>query len=159
MTTEIKGETDHCRERLIKYCQGQGIDLGCGRTRIKIDAIGIDLFAPLADVCMDARQLKYPNNLFDYIFSSHLLEEIENTEATLKEWLRVLKPKGNLVLYQADKDLYYPIGHPACNSAHKHHFCIESLSEILKNIGGTTIIHSGQGKKPEWSFELVAQKL
>ena len=71
---EIKGEVDHCRHRLMKYCQGQGLDLGCGPSKIKPDAIGVDLYHPEADMNMDARLLTpYGNEQFDYIFSSHLL--------------------------------------------------------------------------------------
>lgn len=157
--TEIRGEVDHCRHRLNKYCQGQGLDIGCGRSRINLNAIGIDLYHPEADMKIDARLLTlYPSNYFDFIFSSHLLEEIENTEATLKEWLRVVKKGGDIVLYQADKNTYYPLGDPRCNRAHKHHFSWEDLWEIFKKIGGTELIHSAPPQGKEWSFELVVQK-
>lgn len=155
----IKGETDHCRDRLIKYCTGQGIDLGCGNVKIKFDTIGIDLQHPNADMALDARDLScYPADFFDYVYSSHLLEELENTELALKEWLRVLKPNGHLVLYQADKNTYYPIGDQRCNQSHKHHFTWEELWAILEKMGGTELVHSSPPKHPEWSFELVVQK-
>jgi predicted SAM-dependent methyltransferase len=144
----------------MKYCKGQGLDLGCGRSKIRVDAIGIDLYSPLADMNCDARLLEqYPSEHFDYVFSSHLLEEIENTEGTLREWLRVLKVGGNLVLYQADKDLYFPLGDPQCNRSHKHHFCWESLWEIIKGLGGVELVHHGKyPESKEWSFELVIKK-
>jgi predicted SAM-dependent methyltransferase len=157
---QIRGEVDHCRARLIKYCKGQGVDLGCGWSKIRIDAIGVDLLCPDAELKMDARLLdQFPDEHFDYVFSSHLLEEIENTEATLREWLRILKKDGNLVLYQADKDAYYPLGHSNCNKAHKHHFSKEALWEILKKIGGVKLIHSEGVQGSEWSFELVIKKI
>lgn len=155
---QIMGETDHCRHRLIKYCNGQGLDLGCGKTRIKVDAIGVDLYSDLGDISMDARELKYPDNFFDYVYSSHLLEELENTEATLKEWLRIVKPNGNIVLYQADKNTYYPLGDPRCNTAHKHHFDHKDLWAIFEKIGGVELIHSANPVNNEWSFELVVRK-
>lgn len=156
----VKGETDHCRDRLMKYCQGQGIDLGCGSTRIRTDTIGIDLYNPQADMKADARDLNdFPDDHFDYVYSSHLLEEIENTEATLKEWLRILKKGGYLVLYQADEELYYSFDDPLCNKAHKHHFSWESLWKIFENIGDTELIHHGRHiELGEWSFELVVRK-
>lgn len=155
-----RGETDHCRHRLMKYCRGQGVDLGCGNTRIKTDAIGIDLTNPNADMKADARVLKqFPDNHFDYVFSSHLLEELANTEATLKEWIRILKPGGYMILYQAEKTLYYPIGHHLCNPSHKHHFCWEELWAVFESIGGVKLIHHGlHPETQEWSFELVVQK-
>lgn len=160
LVEEVRGETDHCRHRLMKYCRGQGLDLGCGGTKIRTDAIGIDLYSPLADMNMDAQLLEiYPENQFDYIFSSHMLEEIQDTESTLREWLRVIKVGGHIVLYQADKELYYQLGSPECNPRHKHHFNWEELWEIFKRIGNTKLIHhwrEPEGK--EWSFELVVRK-
>lgn len=155
-----RGETDNCRWRLMRYCQGQGLDIGCGNTKIRMDAIGVDLYHPNGDVSLDARDLsKYPDNHFDYIYSSHLLEELENTEATLRGWLKIIKDGGYLVLYQADKDLYYPLGDPNCNRSHKHHFDWESLWNVFKTIGGVDLIHHGRyPERNEWSFELVVKK-
>lgn len=155
-----KGETDLCRDRLLKYCPGQGVDLGCGNAKIKLDAIGIDLHHPEADMPADVRDLSfYPDNFFDYVYSSHMLEEIQDTEATLKNWLRILKPGCNMVLYQVDQDLYPPIGHPHCNSSHKHHFSWESLWAIFEKLGGVELIHHARHPElNEWSFELVVQK-
>jgi hypothetical protein len=108
---------------------------------------------------MDARNLEqYPSGHFDYVFSSHLLEEIENTEATLREWLRLIKNNGTIVLYQADVAKYYPLGHPQCNKAHVHHFSWKTLAAFFEKIGGTKVIHVGENFEDEWSFELVVQK-
>jgi len=159
LNTKIVGEVDHCRHRLMRFCRGQGVDLGCGASKIRTDAIGVDLYSPSADTKMDARVLdKFPSNHFDYVFSSHLLEEIENTEATLREWLRILKDGGRLVLYQADANTYFPLGDPRCNSSHKHHFTWETLWKILQDIGGTTLTHWANPRMDEWSFELVVTK-
>jgi len=156
-----KNETDLCRNRLIKYCYGQGIDLGCGISKIKVDAIGLDIYHPDADMRKDARVMDFfPDKHFDYVYSSHLLEEIENTEATLKEWLRILKEGGFLVLNQADKDLYYSLGDPACNTNHKHHFDWEALWKILEGMNTELIYHNRSKDKSEgWSFELVVRKI
>lgn len=144
----------------MKYCCGQGVDLGCGLVRIRSDAIGVDLYNPAADMRTDARKLdEFPDEHFDYVFSSHLLEEIQNTEATLKEWLRILKPGGYVVLYQADKNLYYSFDDPRCNKAHKHHFSWEELWALFEKIGGIQLIHHGRYPElDEWSFELVVKK-
>lgn len=159
LVEKVQGEVDHCRHRLMRYCKGQGLDLGCGFSKIRTEAIGIDLYSPTADMNADARNLEcYPSGHFNYVFSSHLLEEIENTEATLREWLRILKPGGNLVLYQADRDKYYPFGDPRCNKAHRHHFKKEELWAILEKIDGVKLLHSQDPVGNEWSFELVAQK-
>lgn len=157
-----KGETDLCRNRLLKYCRGQGLDLGCGNVKIKSDAIGIDLLSPSADMNIDARLMPcYSDEHFDYVYSSHLLEEIEDTESTLREWLRITKNNGYIVLYQADKDYYYPLGDPRCNQCHKHHFGWEDLWTIFQKIDNVELVHHARySQEPdnEWSFELVVKK-
>jgi len=154
-----RGETDNCRNRLLKYCKGQGLDLGCGMSKIKPDAIGIDLLSPLADMRLDARILPYySSGTFDYIYSSHLLEEIEDTKSTLKEWIRLTKKGGYIVLNQADKDIYPPIGDPKCNLSHKHHFDWEELWAIFEDIGDMELIYHNGHFKNDWSFELVVRK-
>ena len=159
LVEKVQGEVDHCRHRLMKYCRGQGLDLGCGLSKIRTEAIGVDLYNPAADTSLDARNLEqYGSGTFDYIFSSHLLEELDNTEAVLREWLRVLKNKGTIVLYQADKNKYFPLGHPQCNRLHRHHFSWKDLADIFEKIGGTKLIHYGENFDNEWSFEIVVQK-
>lgn len=157
-----KGETDNCRNRLLKYCNGQGLDLGCGNTKIKVDAIGVDLLNPSADMAIDARLMPcYPDKHFDYIFSSHLLEEIQDTEATLREWLRILKDEGHLVLYQVDKEYYHPLDDPRCNQKHIHHFSWEDLWEIFQRIGNLELVHHYRYDLKmygEWSFEIIVKK-
>ncbi|RKY78381.1 hypothetical protein DRQ07_07675 [candidate division KSB1 bacterium] len=159
---KLRGETNHCRNRLLRYCKGQGVDLGCGNIKIKPEAIAIDLLSPYADMKIDARLMPcFPDEHFDYVYSSHLLEEIEDTEATLREWLRILKKGGYLILYQADEEYYYKLNDPRCNSAHKHHFSINKLKEILLKTEQIEIVHEARydpDTYKEWSFEIVAQK-
>jgi len=154
-----RGETDNCRNRLLKYCKGQGLDLGCGMSKIKPDAIGIDLLSPLADMKLDARILPYySSETFDFVYSSHLLEEIEDTKSTLKEWIRLLKKGGYIVLNQADKNIYPPMGSSKCNQSHKHHFDWEELWAVFEDIGDMELIHHNGNFKGDWSFELVVRK-
>lgn len=42
----------------------------------------------------DGRAIPYPSDEFDLIFSSNVLEHIDDLDATLRESLRVLKPDG-----------------------------------------------------------------
>jgi len=103
----------------------------------------------------------YPDSHFDFVYSSHLLEEIQDTEPTLREWLRVLKDGGHIILYQVDKEYYHPLGDPRCNQRHIHHFSWEELWKIFQNIGGVELIHHARYDMEmygEWSFELVVQK-
>lgn len=54
----------------------------------------------------DARTLPFPNDYFDLLWSSYLLDLIPNQEMTplLEEFRRVLKPGGRLLLVNYSKD-------------------------------------------------------
>ena len=43
---------------------------------------------------------------YDFIYSSHTLEHMENVEIALSNWIRLLRKGGNLILYIPDRDLY-----------------------------------------------------
>jgi SAM-dependent methyltransferase len=65
-------------------------------------AIGIDVDFPGYDGC----RLPFPDQSQDAVFSSHCLEHIEDAQAALSEWFRVLKTNGFLVLCVPHQHLY-----------------------------------------------------
>jgi len=77
------------------------LEIGCGENpwfKGREDLINLDI-RPIKDVVhiiADARKLPIRNNAFDHVFSSHLIEHFGHYEidSILKEWIRVLKPKG-----------------------------------------------------------------
>lgn len=86
-----------------KYCQGRGVDIGGGKWPL-----------PGARVIEDrpeenAFRIQEESENLDFVFSSHLLEHLENWQEALREWYRVLKPKGTLFLY---------LPHPCCQMWH-----------------------------------------
>ena len=121
-----KSETAKVRDRILKYCIGDGIDIGCQNDKVVENCIGFDrIKTSQVDVVGDANNLPFDNNHFDYIFSSHCLEDMEDTSTTLKEWLRVLKPNGNIILYLPHKDLY-----KGCNLDHKRELIETDITSI-----------------------------
>lgn len=162
---KAKDEVSLCRPRLLKWCRGVGLDLGCGTSKICKEAIGIDdRDRCVAQMAIDIANLQcFLNNSFDYIFSSHALEDIQNTSAALKEWLRVLRSGRYLVLYCPDKQYYFNIGHPLANVRHKHDYYWWDVAQIINEIMPTCkLIHYARYgpvyKMGEWSWELVVQK-
>lgn len=158
-------EVDACRPRLIKWCEGCGLDLGCGREKIRPEAVGVDLYPSQASqVVRNICDLNvFADNSFNYVFSSHALEDIEDSLNTLKEWLRVIKKEGYLVLYCPDPQYYYNIGHPKANTAHKHDYYWWDVAKIINDIHPFSILkHYGRYgpvyECGEWSWELVVQK-
>lgn len=103
----VKGETSKAHDRRMregfftKYCVGKGLDIGFGGDLILPDAQGWDFEHG------DAQYLKgLKDESFDYVYSSHTLEHVFDVETTLKNWYRVLKPNGYLILYIPHRDLY-----------------------------------------------------
>ena len=64
---------------------------------------------PCVDHVGDARDLsRFPENTFDWIYASHVLEHFDYKDAlgaALKEWRRVLEPCGTLYLSVPDLDV------------------------------------------------------
>jgi ubiquinone/menaquinone biosynthesis C-methylase UbiE len=48
-------------------------------------------------------KLPFEDNTFDAILCQHILMNIENKEGAIKEFARVLKPEGNLILHEVSK--------------------------------------------------------
>jgi predicted SAM-dependent methyltransferase len=162
-------ETSKCRERLAPYCKGYGLDLGFGGDPITLNAIRVDLPSPYTEVGESPVQLGgdasrlvwFKDECLDFIYSSHLLEDYIETELILREWLRVIKPGGCLVIFCPDEQVYrkhcQATGQPY-NVAHKHaDFSLEFVKAILKKIGQTRDVHEVP-LIDGYSWELVSKK-
>jgi SAM-dependent methyltransferase len=63
-----------------------------------IDYLTADLANPRAMVKMDITDIRYPDNSFDVIYCSHVLEHVLDDRKAMREFRRVLKPSGWAVL-------------------------------------------------------------
>lgn len=91
---------------VVQYLQGRCLDIGSGPGKVWPQVIGIDIGHdqgnPVTDMLMDGADLgTFADSSIDGIFSSHMLDKIEKSKvpAVLREWTRVLKVGGYLVLY------------------------------------------------------------
>lgn len=91
-----------------KYIIGSGIDVGCGRLDT---GDGADLVHPSAiahdkDMC-DAHTMDiYENNTFDYVNCSHIMEHLKNPVLAIRNWYRICKPNGHIIISIPHRDLY-----------------------------------------------------
>lgn len=60
--------------------------------------LSVDLVSKKAMINMDITNIKYPDNSFDYIFCSHVLEHIEDDKKAMSELYRILKHQGWAIL-------------------------------------------------------------
>ena len=80
------------------------INLGCGKRNFGKEWIHIDGGDYSHLDSYDIVSLPYDSNTVDIVYASHVLEYFDREEARniLKEWIRVLKPKGVLRLAVPD---------------------------------------------------------
>lgn len=178
-----EGETTRCKARreregfFERYCQGDGLDVGYGGDIITPTAAGWDLRNG------DAQYLQgVADESFDFVYSSHCIEHMLNVRVALKNWFRVVKPGGYLLLYIPHRDLYEKrIQLPSLfNPDHKHMFLIgrselpdtlDIVEEISRSLQGFDIQYvktcdcgyikneAGVQAHGEYSIELVVRKL
>lgn len=164
-------ETFHVRSYLSKWCQGYGLDIGHGGDKIVPHAIAVDLPTPYTQcgddpvqLGGDARYLHWFNEgVLDFVYSSHLLEDFENTQEVLSEFSRVLKIDGHLILYLPDEKLYraYCAKHKTQrNLAHKHEdFNAEYVKSCIRNIDSFMQLVLESEILNHYSFALVYKKI
>ena len=63
-----------------------------------IDYLSADLSSPDAMVQMDVTDIQFPDNSFDVIYCSHVLEHVPDDRKAMSEFYRVLKPGGWAIL-------------------------------------------------------------
>lgn len=166
-------ETSTCRDRLAPFCKGAGLDLGFGGDGILPSSICIDRAEDHAGrskmgnpspthIVGDIETLPwFKDDSLDYVFSSHALEDFEDTAGVIKEWVRVLKPGGHLVLFLPDQKTYeedcrkrnYPP-----NKAHIHaDFSLEFVKARLPS-SVEVIFEAWPFPGNPYSFAVVARK-
>ena len=135
-------ESDKIKYDILPYCASGGLDIGCGAKKVWPHMVGLDngMDSKLFGVEMhpdmrikDAGRLTFfADASMECIFSSHLLEHLTDWQAALREWWRIVKPGGHLVLYLPHADLYPNIGQPGANPDHKHDFRNDDIIDFCR---------------------------
>ena len=109
-------ETAKVRNWVLPYCIGKGCDVGFGGDKImKTDCDGIDFPQPYTftgkdkvDIGCDVinNEIPVPDNTYDYVYTSHLIEDFVDTNDALRKFIRILKNGGNLILVFPDQPKY-----------------------------------------------------
>jgi len=108
-------ETDRHRHLVTEYVQGNGVDLGSDGSPIAPWAIQLDLpdeqfksYNPNRErgnihYQGDATDLPFKDHTLDFVHASHLLEDFADWGPVLREWDRVLKPGGYMLIAVPDR--------------------------------------------------------
>lgn len=145
-----------CNPNFMRYyfC-GKGLDIGGKPDPL---ALYVELFPLITGVRTwdledgDAQYLSsVDDDTYGFVHSSHCLEHLRDPAEGLKNWLRVLKPGGYLVMTVPDEDLYEQGQFPSSfNLDHKWTFTIWkdaswsdrsiNILELLKTLGAGVAI-------------------
>ncbi len=172
-----KSETSRHRKLLAKFCVGYGIDIGFGGDPITPTALRMDLPSPYTAVGRvavqlggDCRNLQWlRDGVLDYVYSSHVLEDFPESETSsiLREWTRVLRPGGRLVLLLPDQQIYLAYCRrtgqvsPDGVLGNPHHsiatFSLRYVDRIIDSLGAMRKIASFESLGP-YSFAVIYEK-
>lgn len=102
-----QGESYKAKNRRVregffdKYCTGKGLDIGFGGDPITTDSVRWDF-------CHGDAQYLFgvPDNEYDFVYSSHCLEHLGNPYVAMRNWWRVVKYGGYLIIFIPHRDLY-----------------------------------------------------
>ncbi len=172
------GETSQYRDVLAKYCTGYGVDIGFGGDPISPTAIRVDLPTPYVHVGDfpvqlggDCRDLFwFRDGVLDFVYSSHVLEDFTEAETgpVMKEWSRLLRQGGRLILLLPDQQRYLaycrktnqidPATGIVGNVHHSiPHFSMEYVVGVAEQLGHLKVVASHPELGP-YSFGLVLER-
>lgn len=171
----MASETEKYRHLTVPYCAGNGIDVGSGGDPVVRSAIQVEL--PEADYFKyrsgdvngvpiqwqgSADALPFKDKTLDYVYSSHLLEDFLDWKPLLKEWTRVLKKSGKLIILIPDKALWEAALRRGQlpNCAHKHEGYVGELSTYAKHFGWKVIQDKLTALTPtDYSILFIAERV
>ena len=118
-----------------------GIDVGCGTCRVDDMILSIDnqkkykyAHAMLVWDCKDLNL--FSDNVLDFIFSSHCLEDFDNIPEVFFRWWNKLKKDGLMLLLLPDmeNDRYPKVGDVKGNPSHKTNVGKEFIHKMLQEL-------------------------
>lgn len=122
----------------------------------------------------------FASGSLDFVFSSHLLEhfplekpdpskwadpraraafklsqvEMNTAGEALREWMRVVKVDGYLILYVPDEDVYPKVGQPGANPDHCFNINYEVIVKLMKETGTAWDLVDFQKRSQDFEYSL-----
>lgn len=126
-----------------QFCVGFGLDIGAGKWPLK-GARPID-----TERGEDAMSL--PEGLWDYVYSSHCIEHLNDPVAAVEHWRSRIRPGGTLFLYIPSHEMAY--WRPWHCRRHRHVFRPADVVDMMETLGFVDVIHGERDLA--WSFAVV----
>lgn len=160
-------ESSKIRWELVPYMRGKCLDIGSGAYKVFPHFVGVDNghhWGHFDNVRVDdAADLKqFGSAAWDLAYSSHLLEHFHYKDVpnVLKEWMRVTKIGGHLVLYLPDEDQYPKVGEKYANADHKWNVNYDRVIAAMEQLecGWDLIDYQVRSEEDEYSLFFVFRK-
>jgi SAM-dependent methyltransferase len=166
------GEKDQCLD--IGF---SGYSTGCSTFPNLGGVQGIDLDSIIDGVKYDGLHLPYPDNYWQIIYSSHMIEDVENPVEYIREHFRAVKKGGFLIYYLPHQWLYERKDNPPSkwNGCHNHFYTPAKFLGVIEEAldlrsyrvrrcqdcddGYDYSIPDNQHAVGEYSIEVVLEKI
>lgn len=138
-----------------KILKGFGVDVGCMKKEWAYPkARPIDLDFPDEYHALNL-PLNHNGQKWDYIFSSNMLEHVDNWVTVLDYWQTMLNEGGVLMLYLPHyKSEYWRVWN---NLKHRHNLKAKELKAYLKDRGWAKVFTTGYDLN--YCFYVIAEKI
>lgn len=152
-----------------RYFRGNGIDIGGAPDPLILYKEFFPFIDSIKTWDVDDGDAQFMDGVidetFDFVFSSHCLEHINDPLQALQNWLRVTKPGGYIVFTIPEEDLYEQGVFPSTfNRDHKNTFTVLksrswsprsiNVMELLSRIGAAAAIEKIELLDETYRFEL-----
>lgn len=128
------------KNKYDEYFRGCGIDIGCGG-----DVLSKMIFKNIDSVVVYDNQFDVSNDamycgnigdgVFDFVYSSHCLEHMDNPYEAFSNWLRICKVGGYVIVAIPHEIFYEKCKWPSVyNGDHKTSWTLEFASNLPKSI-------------------------
>ena len=164
-----KAESRKIVWHVAPYLKGRGLDIGAGDFKVLPHVISVDNmhhaqfgFNVRPDILVQSADKldMFAFESMDFVYSSHLLEHMENPEKALKEWWYRVKPGGYMILYLPHEDLYPKVGEEGANPDHKHDLNEDKVIRWMYRIGFWDLeVCEKRNQDDEYSFLMVFRKI
>lgn len=160
-----------------RYMSGEGLDIGFRGAKkntlpILPGAIGVDKNYP----GYDGMTLPFEDESQSYVYSSHILEHIDDYIIAIQEWYRVIKTGGHIITVVPSRDMYEKKLHPPSrwNADHKRFYTPRTLLQefeqalppnsyrvvhMKENYEGGDYSHPSEHSDGPYEIEVVIKKM
>lgn len=165
------GFYEYRHQKILEVCCGQGgtaayLPDDADFTGVELSQVAVDMarstFPQFRFEQMDACDLRFEDETFDTVIAKEAIEHLLDQRKALKEWHRVLKSCGRLILTTPNRDsLHLQMNRLLgfedfkCSYDHTNELTFAEACQLLKKTGFEVVDHCGSFLMPYWGIPTV----